>query len=142
MASSVNHSRFLWICRPSPLDSPSVYTMLFLDLLQPLFPLFHLLFRVHLHLLNLMIQHDQIPIPKIEPIQFITCLFRVYHVFIHDVGGSLGGWGVAGADLADGTEFGEEVEEGGRVDVVGEVFDEEDAVGFGGEFGAGHVQEE
>jgi hypothetical protein len=116
--------------------------MLFLHLLQPLFPLFDLLFRIHLHLLNLMIQHHQIPISKIKPIQFITGLFCIDHVFVYHVCGALGGWGVARADLADGTEFGEEVEEGGRVDVVGEVFDEEDAVGFGGEFGAGHVQEE
>ena len=87
-----------------------------------------------------MVQHYQIPIHKVEPIQLITRLFRVDYVFVDHVRRAFGGIGGPGADLADGTEFAKEVEEGGGVDVVGEVLDEEDAVGFGSEFvAARHV---
>ena len=88
-----------------------------------------------------MIEHYQIPIHEIEPVEFIACLFCVYHVLVDHVGGTFGSVRASGADLADGTKFAKEVKEGGGVDVVGQVLDEEDAVGFGGELvGARHCE--
>ena len=73
-----------------------------------------------------MVQHHQVPIHEVEAVQLVAGLLGVLDVVVDDEGGALGGGAVAGADLADGTEFREQVEEGWRVDVVGEVFDEED----------------
>lgn len=116
--------------------------MFFLYPLQALRPSHNILLDIDLHLLNLMIQHHQIPIIEIETIQLITGLFCINHVLVDDVRGTLGGGGVAGADLTYGPKFAEEVEEFAVIDVVGEVFDEEDAIGFRGEFvGAGHFEE-
>ena len=118
----------------------SINTMLLLHPLQILLPLLNIVLdTLHLHLLRLMVQHHQIAIHEVEPVQLITRLLGVHDVLVYHVRCAFGGVGGSGADLADGTEFAKEVEEGGRVDVVGEVLDEEDAVGFGGEFvGAGH----
>lgn len=75
-----------------------------------------------------MIQHHQVPIHEIEPVQFVARLLGVGHFVIDDECGAFGGGGVALSDLADRTEFAEEGEKGGGVEVVGEVLDEEDSV--------------
>jgi hypothetical protein len=98
-----------------------------LNPLQRLLPLLHILLTLH-HLLRLVIQHHQVPIHEIEPIQFIARLLRVGDFVVHDKRGALGGRGVALPDLADGAEFAEEGEEGGGIEGVGEVLDEEDSV--------------
>ena len=65
-----------------------------------------------------MIQHYQIPVLEIEPVELVACLFGVGDVLVDDKGGSLGVVGGALADLADGAEFAEEVEEFVRGDVI------------------------
>jgi hypothetical protein len=77
------------------------------------------------------IQHHQIAVHEVEPVQFVASLLGVGDLVVHDECGALGGRGVALSDLADGTEFAEEVEEGRGVEIVGEVLDEEDAGGEG-----------
>ena len=106
--------------------------MRLLQVLQPLLPLRQILLRHLRHLLRLMVQHDQVAVHEVESVQFVAGLLGVHDVVVDDKRGALGGGGGAGADLADGTELAEEVEQGGRIDVVGEVLDEEDAVRFGG----------
>ena len=81
-----------------------------------------------------MIEDYQIPIHKIEPVQFVAGLFGIDYVVVDDKRGALGSLGSPSADLADGAEFAKEIEERGCVDIVGEVLDEEDAVCFGGKF--------
>lgn len=76
-----------------------------------------------------MVEHDQIAIHEIEAVQLVAGLLGVGDLVVDDEGGALGVGGVALADLAHRTEFAEEREEGGRVEVVGQVFDEEDPVG-------------
>ena len=78
-----------------------------------------------------MIQHHEIPIHEIEPVQLVAGLFGVGDLVVDDERGALGVGGVALSDLPHRTEFAEEGEEGGRVEVVGEVFDEENPVGRG-----------
>jgi hypothetical protein len=108
-----------------------------LQTLQPLLPLRQILLRHFRHFLRLVVQHHEIPIHEVEAVQLVTGLLGVHHVVVDDERSALGGGGGAGADLADGAEFAEEVEERRRVDVVGEVLDEEDAVGFRGKLLAG-----
>jgi hypothetical protein len=108
-----------------------------LQVLQPLLPLRQILFCHLRHLLRLVVQYHQIPIHEVEAVQLVTGLLRIHNVVVNNERGAFGGGGGASADLADGAEFAEEVEEGGRVDVVGEVFDKEDAVRFRGELLAG-----
>jgi hypothetical protein len=79
------------------------------------------------------IQHHQVSVHEVEPVELVTGLLGVHDIVIDHERGALGRSGGARADLANGPEFAEEVEEGGRVDVVGEVLDEEDAVCFWGE---------
>lgn len=76
-----------------------------------------------------MIQHHEIAIHEIKPVQLITRLFGIGDLVIHDERGALGGGRVALADLAYGSEFAEEREERWGVEGVGEVFYEEDSRG-------------
>ena len=75
-----------------------------------------------------MVEHHQIAIHKIEPVQLVAGLFGVGDLVVDDERGALGVGGVALSNLAYRAEFAKEGEEGGRVEVVGEVFDEEDPV--------------
>ena len=84
-----------------------------------------------------MVQHDQISVHEVEPVELIAGLLGIDDVVVDDERGALGCGGGAGADLPDGAELAKEIEEGGRIDVVGKVLDEEDTVGFGGELLAG-----
>ena len=84
-----------------------------------------------------MVQHDQISVHEVEPVELVAGLLGVDDVVVDNERGALGRGGGASADLPDGAELAKEVEEGRRVDVVGKVLDEEDAVGFGGELLAG-----
>jgi hypothetical protein len=92
----------------------------------------YILLRVHFHLLRLMIQHNEIPVHKIETVQFITGLLRIHDIFVDDVGRAFGRVGGACSDLADRPVFAKEIEERLGVDIVGKIFDEEDTVGLGG----------
>ena len=125
----------------SPLPT-SLNPVLPLDPLQLLLPFLHALTITRhtvLHLLRLVVQHDQVAVHEVVAVQLVARLFGVGDVLVDDERGALGRGGGAGADLADGPEFAEEREERGRVDVVGEVFYEEDLVRFQGQFGgAGH----
>jgi hypothetical protein len=102
--------------------------MLPLHPLQPLLPLSQIL-RALDHLLRLVVEDDEVAVHEVEAVELVAGLLGVGHLVVDDEGGALGVGGVALADLAHGAEFGEEGEEGGRVQVVGQVFDEEDAVG-------------
>ena len=111
----------------SPLFTQLIDPILPLNGLCSLLPLRQILRTLH-HFLRLVIQHHEVSIHEVESVQFITRLLGIGDFVIHDEGGALGGWGVTLSDLADGTEFAEEAEEGGRIEVVGEVFDEENSV--------------
>ena len=65
-----------------------------------------------------MIQHDEIPVLEIEPVELVACLFGVGDVLVDDKAGAFGVVGGSLADLADGTEFAEEVEEFVGGDVI------------------------
>ena len=65
-----------------------------------------------------MVQHYQIPVLEIEPVELVARLFGVGDVLVDDKDGAFGVVGGALADLADGAEFAEEVEEFVRGDVV------------------------
>lgn len=65
-----------------------------------------------------MIQHHQVPVLEIEPVEFIACLFCVGDVFVYHKCGAFCVVGVSLADLPDGTEFSEEVKEFVGGDVV------------------------
>lgn len=80
------------------------------------------------HLLRLVIQHHQVPILELEPVQLVVRLLGVGDLVIDDKGRALGALGVAFSDLADRSELSEEVEEGRRINGVREVFDEENSV--------------
>jgi hypothetical protein len=108
--------------RPPP---SSINAILPLDPLQPLLPLRQIL-RTLRHLLRLVVEHDQVAVHEIEAVQLVAGLFGVGHLVVDHECGALGVGGVALADLAHRNEFTEEREEGGRVEVVGQVFDEED----------------
>ena len=80
-----------------------------------------------------MIQNHQVSVHEVEPVELIASLLGVHDVVIDHERGALGRSGGACADLANGPEFAEEIKEGGRVDVVGEILDEEDTVCLWGE---------
>ena len=115
--------------------------MLLLHPLEIFLPLLDILLdTLDLHLLWLVVQHHQIPVHEVEPIQLVTCLFGVHDVLVDHIGCAFGGVGGSGANLADRTEFAKQVEEGGRVDIVGQILDKEYAIGFWSELvAAGHV---
>jgi hypothetical protein len=104
--------------------------MRLLQVVQPLQPLRQILLRHFRHLLRLVIQYHQVPIHEVEPVQLVAGLLGVHDVVVDDERGTLGSRGGTRANLTDGAKLAEQVEEGRRVDVVGEVLDEEDTVGF------------
>lgn len=117
-----------------------------LDSMFPLLPfqLIHsrtnVVFCICLHFFGLVVQYHQVTIHEVEAVELVTGLLRVHYVFVDHKGCSFGLVVRTGADLADGTELAEEVEQSGGVDVVCEILYEEDAVRFRSEFvGAGHV---
>lgn len=96
--------------------------------------------RGELHLFGLMVEHNEISVHEVEAIESVAGILRIHDIFVDDIGGSLGGVGGASPNLPDGAVLAEEIEQGGRVDVVWQVLDEEDAVGFGRELvAAGHA---
>jgi hypothetical protein len=98
--------------------------------LQILLPLRNIFLRDSLgHLLGLVVQDYQIPIHKIEPIELVAGLFGVNHIIIDHECGPLGRGGGASTNLTYGAKLREEVKERRRIDVVGEIFDEENSVG-------------
>lgn len=107
--------------------------MRLLQVVQPLLPLRQILLRHFRHLLWLVVQDHQVPIHEVEPVQLVAGLLGVYDIVVDDERGTLGSRGSARANLTDGAKLAEQVKEGRRVDVVGQVLDEEDAVGFGSE---------
>lgn len=60
-----------------------------------------------------MVQHDQVSVHEVETVEFVARLFGVDDIVVDDEGGAFCGGGGASADLADGTEFAEEIEEEG-----------------------------
>ena len=74
-----------------------------------------------------MVQHDEIAILEVEAVQLVAGALGVHDIFVDDEGGAFGVCRDALADLAEGAEFAEEVEEVVGADVVGEVLDEEGA---------------
>ena len=65
-----------------------------------------------------MVQDDEVAVLEIKPVEFVAGLFGVGDVFVDDEAGAFGRVGGALADLSDGTEFAEEVEEFVGSDVV------------------------
>ena len=78
-----------------------------------------------------MIKHDQIPTLKVESVQLVACLFGVHDILVHHERRSCGVVRNALADLPYGAEFAEEAEELVGCYCVGEILDEEGAVGEG-----------
>jgi len=108
--------------------------MLLLYLLQILLPGSDIFgSRGELHLLWLMVEDDEIPVHEVEAIEPVASVLRVHDIFVDDIGCALCGIGGAGSYLPEWTVLAEEIEEGGSVDVVGQVLDEEDAIGFWGQ---------
>jgi hypothetical protein len=109
-------------------------SMLFLHALEIFLTGGNIFLGFHLHLFGLMVKDDEIAVHEIEAIEFVTGLFCVQDILVDDKSGSFGGVGGPSADLSNGTELAKEVEQSGRVDVVGEVLDEKDAVGLRSQF--------
>ena len=102
--------------------------MCLFQFLQIFLPLRNILLRDSLgHLLGLVVQDYQIPIHKVETIELVAGLFGVNHIIIDHECGPLGRGGGASTDLAYGAKFREEIKECRRIDVVGEIFDEENS---------------
>lgn len=77
-----------------------------------------------------MVEDYKIAVHEVETVQLVAGLLRIHDIFINHKSGALGFVVGPGANLTDGTKLAEEVKEGWGVDVVGEVLDEENAVGF------------
>jgi hypothetical protein len=115
--------------------------MLFFDSFQIRLSRGNIFFGLHFHFFGLVIENDQVTVSEIKAVQFIARLLRIQDVFIDNVGCSLRGIGGSGSNLAYWTKFAKEIEEGGAVNVVGKVLDEEDAVRFRGELvGSRHIE--
>lgn len=74
-----------------------------------------------------MVQHDQIPAHEIEPVQLVTGLLGVRHLVVDHKGRAFGVGRAALANLTDRSEFGEQGKQVGGREIVGEIFNEEDA---------------
>lgn len=80
-----------------------------------------------------MVKNDQISIHEIVAIKSVACILRVHDIFINNISGSFSSIRSASSYLPKWTMFSEEIEECRRIDVVGQVFDEQNAIGFWGQ---------
>jgi len=126
LSLSLSTHRANYSSSSSPPSPFSVNTILPLNPLEPLLALGQILGALG-HLLRLVVEDDEVAVHEVEAVELVAGLLGVGHLVVDDEGGALGGGGVALADLAHGAEFGEEGEEGRWVEVVAQVFYEEDA---------------
>ena len=119
----------------------SIDAVLLFHLLQVRLSRLHIFLEIDLHLFWLVVETDQISVHEVEAIQLVASLFCIHNILVDHIRSAFRSVCVPSANLADGSEFAKEVEECGRIDVVGEVLDEEDAVGFRSELVAsGHPE--
>lgn len=110
----------------------SINAVFLLHLLEILLPSSNIFSgRSDLHLLGLMVEDDQISVHEVEAIQSVAGILRIHNILIDDIGCSLGVVCGTSSYLSEGTVLAEKIEEGRSIDIVGQILDEKDAVGFG-----------